>query len=330
MRITRRTMLSGTAACAIGFWSSRSLGQPSFPTRPVEIVVGFSPGSQTDITARIVASRLQSVLGQNVVVQNRVGAGSEIAARFVSRAEPDGHTLFLGSIGNITNFAANPSAAFDITKELAPVGLINAVDIVLVTDPALPVSSLQELIALAKERPDELTYASPGTSSAPHLIAELFSQRAGIMLVHVPYSGSAQAATELVAGRISLMFSAAPAVVPFIAANRLKAVAAATQERIAALPDVPTMAEQGMSDVNTSLWNGLMVPLGTPAPAIDILDKALVKALEADEVTSQLRQQGMRRLAGGPGEFRELMADELARWDQVVSAAGLKDNAAAR
>ena len=298
--------------------------QADYPNRPVRLIVGFPAGSAADVSARVLASRMGQIIGQQVVVESKPGAGSSLAAEFVSRAPKDGYTLFLLSSANITNAAINPKLSFDIAKDFAPVALVNAVAIVLVVPPTVEAKSVKELIALAKSKPGEVLYASTGVGTAPHLSGELFAIRAGVKLVHVPYQGSPQAATDLLAGRVTMMFSPASTVVSLVAAGKLKLLASATTKRPGILPDVPTMAEAGMPDFDTSIWFGLVAPAGTPRPIVDKLAGAVREAVKSDEVAKAWRPQAIETLEGGPDEFARHIASESKRWGEVAAAAGLK------
>ena len=298
--------------------------QSDYPNKPIRIVVGFTPGSVADITARVLGNRMGQILGQSVVVENRPGAGSNLAAEFVARSAKDGYTLFLPGSANIANAAINPNLPFDIAKDFAPVALVSAAAVILVVHPSLGVSNLQQLIALAKSKPGELSYASTGIGSAPHFSGELFMQRTGAKLVHVPYQGSPQAATDLLAGRVQVMFSPATAVISLVQDGRLKVLASAGSKRPGILPDVPTMIESGMPDFDTAIWFGLMAPAGTPREVIDKLARAVREAVKSSEVVAAWRPQGVDPLDGGPDELARLIASELKRWGDVATAAGLK------
>ena len=298
--------------------------QADYPNRPVRLIVGFPPGSAADVTARVLANRMSQIIGQQMVVEAKPGAGSSLAAEFVARAPKDGYTLFLLSSANITNAAINPKLPFDIAKDFAPIALVNSVAIVLVTPPSSGVGSVKELITLAKSKPGEVLYASTGVGAAPHLSGELFAIRAGVKLVHVPYQGSPQAVTDLLAGRVTMMFSPASTVVSQVAAGKLKALASATSKRPGILPDTPTMAEAGMPDFDTSIWFGLAAPAGTPRPVIDKLTRAVREAVNSDDVVKAWRPQGVEKLDGGVDEFARHIASESKRWDEVATAAGLK------
>lgn len=302
-------------------------GTPSraqdYPNKPIKIVVGFIPGSAADITARALGPQMGKILGQQFVVENRSGAGSATAAESVAHAAPDGYTLFLGSSANIASNVLN-SKMTDITKELMPIGLATTVPVILVVHPSTGVNSVADLVALAKTKPDALAYASTGIGTAPHLAAELFAQRAGVKLLHVPYQGSPQAVTDLLAGRTSMMFSPASAVLGNVEAGKLKALASAANKRPAVLPNLPTMAEAGMPDFDTSIWFGLMAPNGTPRDAIAKLEKALREAQGSSEVLAALKTSGFDAITGGPAEFTAMMQKESKRWTDVAVAAGLK------
>jgi tripartite-type tricarboxylate transporter receptor subunit TctC len=298
--------------------------QSDYPSKPIRIVVGFTPGSVADITARVLGNRMGQILGQTVVVENKAGAGSNLAAEFVARAPKDGYTLFLPGSVNIANAAINPNLPFDIAKDFTPIALVNSVAVILVVHPSLEVSNVQQLIALAKSKPGDLTYASTGIGSAPHFSGELFMQQTGTKLVHVPYPGSPQAATDLVAGRVQVMFSPATAVISLVQGGKLKLLASAGSKRSSIVPDVPTMIESGMPGFDTAIWFGLTAPAGTPAAIIDKLSRAVREAVKSNEVIAAWRPQGVDPLDGGPEDLARLEASELKRWTEVATAAGLK------
>jgi tripartite-type tricarboxylate transporter receptor subunit TctC len=324
MRGLKRHAFVAAALLLAGLAAPAALGQSDYPSRPVRLIVGFIPGSSADITARVLGQRMGQILGQQFVVEGKPGAGSSLAAEFVARAPKDGYTLFIASSANITNAAINPNLPFDIGKDFVPIALINTAAVILVVHPSTGVNSVQELIALAKSKPGEILYASTGVGTAPHLSGELLSMRAGLKLVHVPYQGSPQAATDLLAGRVAMMFSPASAVVSQVEAGSLKVLASAATKRPGILPKVPTMAEAGMPDFDTSIWFGLMAPAGTPRPVIDKLAGAVREALASNEVVTAWRPQGIDPLSGGPEDFARHIASESKRWGDVATAAGLK------
>ena len=287
---------------AVGLAAPPALAQSDYPNRPVRLIVGFPAGSSADITARVLGQRMGQSLGQQFVIENKPGAGSSLAAEFVARAPKDGYTLFILSSANITNAAINPNLPFDIAKDFAPIALINTAAVVLVVPPVTAANNVQELIALAKSKPGEILYASTGVGTAPHLSGELMSMRAGVKLVHVPYQGSPQAATDLLAGRVSMMFSPASAVVSQVEAGSLKALASAASKRPGILPNVPTMAEAGMPDFDTSIWFGLVAPAGTPKDIVDKLARAVREAVACERGGGGMAPAGHRsaqRRSGG-------------------------------
>jgi len=327
-RRKRRTTALGAAlavqlALSIPFASAPARAE-DYPARPVRIVVGFIPGSAADITARVLGQRMGQILGQQFVTESKPGAGSSLAAEFVARAPKDGYTLFLGSSANITNAAINPHLAFDMARDFAPIALVNTAAVILVVHPSIGVGSVQELIALARSKPGEVLYASTGVGTAPHLSGELFAMRAGVKLVHVPYQGSPQAVTDLLAGRTAMMFSPASAVLAQVEAGKLKALAAAAGRRPSVAPDLPTMAEAGMPDFDTSIWFGLMAPAGTPRDVVDKLAGAVAEALTSNELLATIHPQGFDALSGGPEVFANTIQTEIKRWGEVARAAGLK------
>ena len=313
-----------TAIAALLATASAAWAQADYPNRPVRLIVGFPPGSSADIAARVVGNRMSQLLGQQVVVESKPGAASSIAAAEVARAPKDGYTLFMLSSANIANELINPALQFNIVRDFAPVALVNTTAVILTVHPSTGASDLKGLIALAKAKPGELNYASTGPGTAPHLSGELLAQRAGIKIVHVPYKGSPEAATDLLAGRVSMMFSPASAVIAQGKEGKLKLLATATGKRLSILPDVPTMAEAGMPDFETSIWFGLVAPSGTPRPVIDKLAKAVADSTATPEVAKAWEPQGILPLSAGPDEFDRYIAAEIKRWSTVAESAGLK------
>jgi tripartite-type tricarboxylate transporter receptor subunit TctC len=258
MKLSRRSLLRIAASATPLVSSDRTvIAQEAFPSRPIHIIVGFTAGAASDVASRILGESMRPILGQQILVENRPGAGSSIAAEYVAHATKDGYTLFLATLSIITNQITNPNPSLDLTRDLAPVALLASGAVVLVVNPEVNVRSVAELIALAKSKPGQVLHATV-MGTLPHLASELFAQRAGIKLMQVPYQGSPQAATDVLAGRAMMTFSPASTVVGQIAAGKLLALATAANKRSSALPDVPTMAEAGMPDFDTSLWFGLL------------------------------------------------------------------------
>jgi tripartite-type tricarboxylate transporter receptor subunit TctC len=300
-----------------------AMAQDSYPSRPVHLIVGFTPGAASDIIGRIFAKGASPVVGQEMVVENKPGAGSSIAAEYVARAPKDGYTLFVPALSTLTDeIVAGRSVV--MSRDFAPIALLGNLAIVLVVNPSTNVHSVAELIALAKAKPGRVLYASVGAGTLPHLCAVLFAQRAGIDLVHVPYPGSPQAVTDVIAGRVTMFFSPASAIVGQIAAGKLTALATAADKRTVALPDVPTMAEAGMADFNTPLWLGVAAPAGTPRPVIEKLAGAAAQAMHAPEAQETLRKQGYDPADSGPDQFAAFIRSETSRWSEVAQVAGLK------
>ena len=322
--MTRRIAVIALAlAACVAAIPSRS---DDYPSRPVRIVFGFGPGSSGDVMSRVLAQRMSQDLGQPFIVEGKPGANGQLGAAQVARAPNDGYTLFLASVSNATNVAITPASATDLAKELTPIVLVATVPSILVVHPSLGVANVQELIALAKAKPDQLFFGSVGVGSPPHLAGELFKVMAGVKLMHVPYAGgSGQAATDLIAGRISMVFSPASTIAPHIAAGSVKALAAATAKRAGLFPGLPTIAEAGLPGFDSGIWGGLMAPAGTPRPVIDRLARAADDALKTPEVQSVLRNAGIDPLGGTPGDFAELIQAEIEKWTKVAKAAGLSN-----
>jgi tripartite-type tricarboxylate transporter receptor subunit TctC len=295
-----------------------------YPARPVRIIVGFPAGAAGDLVSRALSVHLGNALGQQFIVENRPGASSNIATEYAARAPKDGYTLFLGTVANVVNAAVSSNLSFDFSKDFAPIGLAATVPVVLVIHPSLGVNSVQELIALAKSKPGQLNFASSGVATTPHLAGALLNARAGIKLVHVPYQGSSPAVTDLLAGRTQIMFSAVSVVLPHIKAGTLKALAWAAPKRSSVLPDLPTVAEVGLPELDASIWFGLMAPSATPHDILDKLARTLNAALKSEALLSQLQQMGYEPLSGTPEEFKRYVDAELRKWTAAVAVAGVR------
>jgi tripartite-type tricarboxylate transporter receptor subunit TctC len=299
-------------------------GAQDYPSRPVKIIIGFGPGSSADITARVLAQRFNEKLGQQFVVENKPGAGSNLAADFVARAPKDGYTLLMATTANAINQTLSPNLSFDFAKDLAPIALVAAVPNVLVAHPSLGVASVQDLIALAKAKPEQIFFGSSGVGTSTHLSGELFNQMAGVKLVHVPYPGSAQAIADVLTGRIALLFSPASTVLPHVNDGKLKALATTGARRTTIAPNIPSMAEAALPGYETDLWLALLAPAGTPRAVVDTLSHAVNQALQVNEIVAPLRAQGIDPLGGTPEEFGRYIEAEIRKWAAVAQAAGLK------
>ena len=295
-----------------------------YPSRPVRIVVGFGPGAAADLTARVIAQRLSQTMGQQFFVENKPGGGSTVAAEQVARGPKDGYTLFIGTVANVINAVIDPELGFDFARDFAPVVYTTSSPNILVVHPSTGVSDVKGLIALAKAKPGQVFFGSSGVGTSPHLSGELFNMMAGTQMVHVPYSGSAQAVTDLIAGRTQVMFSPASSVLPYVESGQLKALASSERERASAAPNLPTVAEAGLPGFDTSVWFGFVAPTGTPREIVDRLAHAINEALADDAVTRQLHNAGLDIKGGTPEQFAAYIASETKKWDAVVKAAGLR------
>ena len=299
-----------------------ALAQAPFPTKPVRLVVPFPAGGTTDILARAAAQKLSETLGQQVIVDNRPGAGGNIGAELVAKAPADGYTLLMGTVGT---HAINPSLyakmPYDHVKDFAPVILVAGVPNVLVVNPEVPVKSVPELIAYAKANPGKLNFASSGSGTSIHLSGELFKAMTGVQMTHVPYKGSAPALTDLVGGRIQLMIDGGNVVQPFVLDGRARALLVTGDTRSPALPDVPSAREAGLPEFVIYGWQGVLAPAGTPQSVIDRVSREIAKALSAPELKSRLSSQGTEPAYLPPAEFRAYIAGEEKRWAQVIRTA---------
>ena len=301
-------------------FSAAPAAAEDYPTRPVRIVVGFGPGSTADYSARTVGQKLSQKFGQQFVVESRAGAGSNLAAEYVARAPKDGYTLLMGTVANTIN-ASISKLSFDFAKDLAPVALVTTVPNILVVHPSTGIRTVAELVAAAKAKPEPMMFGSSGVGSALHVYGELFNVVAGVKLTHVPYPGSAQSLTDLLAGRISVMFQPAPTVLPHIQSGALTAIAAT---RPGVLPNLPSMADAGYQGFDAGLWFGMLAPAGTPREVVDKLSVGINEALKMDDVVQALRKQGFETLGGTPDEFSRYIESEIAQWARVAQSAGLK------
>jgi tripartite-type tricarboxylate transporter receptor subunit TctC len=322
-RTLRVFVLCAGVALASLAGSSSGMAQ-TYPAQPIKILIGFGPGSAADILARLVSKEMEVRLGQPIVVENRPGNSSMIAAETVSRAPADGYTLFMATIANTLN-PAETKSNFNLAKDLAPITLLGTVPNVLVAHPSVPANNLQELIALAKSKPDTLTFGSSGYATASYMAAELFNANAGTKIVMVPYQGgSNQAVSDLLSGRITLMFNVAATLAPHVEAGKLKAFAVAQGKRASIMPDVPTLSEAGMTGYDAGIWIGLLAPTGTPAAIIEKLSVAANDALNTDAVRTALKAQGTDPVGGTPKEFADFIRADIDKWVAVLAASGAK------
>jgi tripartite-type tricarboxylate transporter receptor subunit TctC len=294
--------------------------QDSYPSRPIRLIVGFAAGSSGDVAARIVSNKLGQLLGQPMIVENRPGASSMIATDFVARAPKDGYTLLLATIAATINTTLMPGKGANFQTELAPIVLIGSIPNILVVTPNLGVNDVKELIALAKSKPNELLYGASGIGSGPHMATQLFEQMAGVKMTGVLYPGSAQTVTDLIAGRIQVMFAPSSTVVGLIGQGTVKPLASTEAKRSSIAPDLPTVSEAALPGYNTGVWFGLLAPAGTPPGVIGKISKASNEALADADVLKQLSIQGLDARGGSPEEFRDFIENETKRWAEVVKS----------
>ena len=293
----------------------------AYPSRAVTLVVGFAPGGATDVSARLLASKLTQAFGKPFIVENRPGANSNIGSRHVVRASPDGYTLLFGTIANATNMSASSNNGYDTLRDLIPIVLFMSSPSVLVVNPSLPARDLQSLIALAKSQPGRLSFASSGTGGSTHLAGELLKMREGLNLVHVPYQGAAPAMADVIAGHVQLGFMVSLGALGPMQKGQLRPLAVAHARRLAELPDVPTMAEAGLPDFEVSSWNGLAAPRGTPRPVIDKLNAEVNNILAAPEFARQLQALGGHVAGGSSQQFADHVQAQILKWRDVIRAA---------
>jgi tripartite-type tricarboxylate transporter receptor subunit TctC len=325
---TRVRSTAAIVALVAPFWlPTAPATAQDFPSRIIRVVVAFPAGGPTDFVARVLADKLKVLLGQSVVIENKPGANGAIGADYVARGEADGHLLFMTTVGAVAvtpHLAAKVS--YDPLKDFAPVSLIVRNTTILVVRPDNPVNSAKELAALAKDKPSAIPFASTGSGSMPHLALELYQSAAGVKFLHVPYRGAAPALTDLLGGQVQALFADAPVLMSQIQGGKLKALGAASAARNAALPDVPTLAEQGFADTSADNWYGLLAPARTPPAVVAKLHDAVVAALDAPDVRDKLVQSGAIPAPTSSAEFAKLMSDELARWGRVVKEKNIKED----
>jgi len=296
----------------------------TYPDKAVRVVVGFTAGGPTDVIARIVSQKLSEAFAQNFYIENIPGAGSNIASGVVAKAAPDGYTLLVISTGFLVNPSLYARVPYDAVADFAPVTLVAASPNVISVNPSVPAKTVQELIALIRANPGKYSYAGPGIGSTPHLSAELFRIQFGLDLVHVPFAGAAPAVGAVIGGHVPIVFSAVPPAIAAIKEGQLRALAVTAAKRIAALPDVPTMAEAGVTDQEADTLTGILAPAGTPRAIIDTLNGAIKRAVEQPEVRDKLTVLGFEPVLNTPDQFSARIAAEMTKWEKVVRDAHIK------
>jgi hypothetical protein len=313
-------------AVVTGFIASAAA--QSFPERPIRLVSPFAPGGGNDLVSRTLAQALSKNLGQSVVVDNRPGATTIIGMDLVAKAPADGYTLVMSSSTLAINVTLYPKLPYDVLRDFAPVSLVATTPLILAVHPSQPVTTVAELIALAKAKPGELFFPSAGTGDAPHLAAELFNIVAGVKLVHVPYKGAAIGINDLVAGRLALMFGTSPTTLPHVRSGRLRAVAVTGRVRSAVMPELPTVAESGLPGFEAGSWYGALAPARTPKAVVARLSAEIATALTSSEVREKLKAQGVDAVGNTPEQFATYIRQEIVKWAKVLQAANVKADGA--
>ena len=326
----KSTLLSKVLAFSVGALVSGSVVAQAadYPSKPVNLIVGYSAGGATDRVARIMAKELTEQTGQPFVVENRPGANSNIAAAAVAKADPDGYTIFVGSVANTISRSLYSNLQYDLLEDLAPVALLTTISNILVVNPNLPVNTVQEYIEYAKANPGKLTCASSGVGSSIHLSCELFKMKTGSDILHVPYKGSAPAVTDLLGGQVDSMFDNLPSAIPQVRAGKLKALAVTAPNEVPFAPGVPTVADSGVEDFAVTSWFGFYAPTGTPTAIIDKLNADVNKALATDAVKKAFEEAGflMPPKPNLPADLAKQTQTEVDKWQAVIETAGLKQN----
>ncbi len=316
----RRSLLAGVAATAL---AAPALGQ-TYPSKPVRLVVPYTPGGGADTTARLIAPRLQEALGQTVVIDNKPGAGGSIGDDAVAKAAPDGHTLLIGAFAHAVNPSLMGRMPFRTPEDFAPISLLVTVPELLVVTPSFPAKTVQELVAMAKAQPGKLSYASSGNGSAQHLAAELFRMRTGIDIQHVPYKGGSLAIADVAAGHVPFYFGNMSAALPQARGGKVRALAVTSPQRSPAAPEVPTMAESGVQGCEIFEWNALLAPAATPPDIVKRLHAEVAKVMAMEDIRAKFADLGAQAVGSNPEELAAFLKLEMAKWAEVVKAANVK------
>ena len=307
------------AVGASGVWSQ------SYPVKSVRIIVPFAPAGSTDITARIIAQKLSDAWRQQVIVDNRAGAGGNIGAELVAKAAPDGYTLLLATTGVMAiNHRLYKTLPYDAMRDFAPVTQIGGLPLILIVHPSLPAKSVKELIALAKAKPGQLSYASSGVGGATHMTAEIFRMLAGVDIVHIPYKGSGQAMVDLISGQVGMAFDQITSSLPHVESGKLRALAVTSARRFASVPNLPTMAEAGVPGYEAVSWNGIAAPAGTPRDILVRIQSEIARVLQLPDIKERFFKDGIEPVGSTPEQFAAHIRSERAKWEKVVERAGIK------
>lgn len=323
MKTIIRALLA--AAIALLALNASAQGAATYPTKPIKIVVPFPPGGATDILARAIGAELQKAFGQTVLIENKAGAGGNPGADMVAKSPPDGYTLVMATVGTHgINMSLYSKMPYDAVKDFEPITLVAGVPNLLVVHPSVAAKNVAELTALAKAQPGKLNVASSGNGTSIHMAAELYKLMAGVDILHVPYKGSSFALTDLLGGQVQLMFDNMPSALPHVKAGKLRALAVTSPKRSSALPDIPTMDEEGLKGFDATSWFGLLAPAGTPKDIIAKLNAAAVKALATPEMRERLASQGAEAVGNTPEQFAAFIKAEIEKWAKIVKASGAR------
>ena len=320
----RQSLVHAIGTVALVLMTGATLAQSAYPDKSIRFVVPYPPGGGTDVIARIVQDRLRAALGQSIVIDNRGGAGGSIGTEVVARSAPDGYTVLFTLSSHTINPAIFSKLSFDTARDFEPVGIVCSLPQILVANPQFPANTVQQLIAMAKEKPGSLAYASVGNGSPGHLAGEMMKIRTGTQLTHIPYRGGGPAVTDVVSGQVPLLWVSIPAAAQFVKQKQLKALAVSTLKRSAAFPDVPTMQESGISDFEVDSWYAMFVPAKTPRAVVDRLNAALNTVLNEPEIRERLLAQGSEAVGGTPEQLGAIVNAELPKWAKLVKDAGIK------
>ncbi|WP_209539659.1 tripartite tricarboxylate transporter substrate binding protein [Variovorax sp. 1615] len=313
------------AALPLALAMGPAAAQQDYPNKPIRLIVPFTPGGVTDTGARVVADKLGARLGQTVVVDNRPGASGNIGTQMVATAAPDGYTLLLGFDGTLViNPHVYAKVPFDTLKDFVPVSKIGDAVLIIVVHPSVPAKTLSELVAYSKTNPGGVSYGSAGTGSTPHLAGELLKARTGANFVHVPYKGGGQSMTDVVGGSLPMLYTAVAGAYPFVQKGQIRPIAVSSAQRLASLPEVPTVAESGVPGFESSSWIGILAPAKTPQPIVERLQRELHAVVQSPEVRERLASLGISALGNTPAEFGQQIRADLAKYDQIVKAAKIR------
>ena len=304
--------------------NAQDKGTAAYPVKPIRAVVGYAPGGGADIMGRLIAQRITESLGQQVVVDNKPGAGQNIGAEFVAKSPPDGYTLFMSSSALGINVSLYPKLGYDPVKNFAPIAVFAQSPNLLLVHPSLPANNAREFIAFARKNPGKLNFSSSGSGSTQHLSGELFKLMTGVEMTHVPYKGSAPSLTALVSGEVEFAFNNIPSAQPFLSSKRLKALAITSRQRSPLLPQVPTLIESGLKGFDVAAWYGLLAPAGTPPEIVARLHDTVAKAVKTKEFKAQLAQMGADPIDESSKFFAEFLQEEITRWQKVIQASKAK------